>query len=197
MARIGRYVAGSLVVGYGALQILGRQAGSTAEELLSRMPGDELVARPQITNHAITIEARPADVWPWLTQLGWHLGGYYTPEWVNRLLFPQNWPSLNHLDPALMRDLSVGDTIPDGPPGTAPARRTARRRNSAAAASPGPNGSVVADGYLRGHDHPRRLRHGRRDAARDQATRRIRCSAEVVRQVTTGCLGFNLVVYRG
>ena len=59
MARIGRYVAGSLVVGYGALQILGRQAGSTAEERWSRMPGDELVARPQIlTNHAITIEAR-------------------------------------------------------------------------------------------------------------------------------------------
>ena len=82
-ARIGRYVVGSLLVGYGALQILGRQAGSTAEDRRSRMPGDELVARPQIlTNHAITIEARPADVWPWLTQLGWHLGGYYTPEWI-------------------------------------------------------------------------------------------------------------------
>ena len=110
----------SLLVGYGALQILGRQAGSTAEERRSRMPGDELVARPQIrTNHAITIEARPAAVWPWLTQLGWHLGGYYTPEWVDRLLFPQNWPSLSHLDPSLLRDLAVGDTVPDGPPDTA------------------------------------------------------------------------------
>jgi len=61
-----------------------------------RMPGDQFVAQPYIlTNHASTIEAQPADVWPWLMQMGWHLGGYYTPEWVDRLLFPQNWPSLD------------------------------------------------------------------------------------------------------
>jgi hypothetical protein len=120
MARIGWYVLGSALVGYGALQILGRRAGSTAEERRMRMPGDELVAQPHIlTNHAISIVAKPADVWPWLTQMGWHLGGWYTPEWVDRLLFPQNWPSLDHLDPALLRDLDVGDNIPDGPPDTA------------------------------------------------------------------------------
>jgi hypothetical protein len=78
-----------------------------------RMPGDELVPQPHIlTNHASTIEARPSEVWPWLTQVGWHLGGYYTPAWVDRLLFPQNWPSLDHLDPALLRTLEVGDIIP-------------------------------------------------------------------------------------
>jgi len=27
-------------------------------------------------------QAQPADVWPWLTQMGWHLGGFYTHEWV-------------------------------------------------------------------------------------------------------------------
>src|SRR5687768_12066111 len=32
MARIGWYVLGSLLVGYGALQVLGRRAGSTVEE---------------------------------------------------------------------------------------------------------------------------------------------------------------------
>jgi hypothetical protein len=120
MARLGWYVLGSVLVGYGALQVLGRRAGSTAEERRMRLPGDELVAQPHLlTNHAISIEAQPADVWPWLTQMGWHLGGWYTPEWVDRLLFPQNWPSLDHLDPALLRNLGVGDTIPDGPPGTA------------------------------------------------------------------------------
>ena len=52
------------------------------------MRGDELVRQPHIlTNHAITIEAQPADVWPWLTQMGWHVGGYYTPAGVDRLLF--------------------------------------------------------------------------------------------------------------
>ncbi len=120
MARIGWCVLGSVLIGYGALQLLGRRAGSTAAERRMRMPGDELVAQPHIlTNHASTIEARPSEVWPWLTQVGWHLGGYYTPAWVDRLLFPQNWPSLDHLDPALLRTLEVGDTIPDGPPGTA------------------------------------------------------------------------------
>ena len=38
---------------------------------------------------------------------------------MDRLLFPANWPSSDVLDPALVRDLGVGDTIPDGPPGTA------------------------------------------------------------------------------
>ena len=51
--------------------------------------------------------------------MGWHRAGWYTPRWVDRLLFPANWASLKHLDPALVRDLAVGDTIPDGQPGTA------------------------------------------------------------------------------
>lgn len=38
---------------------------------------------------------------------------------MDRLLFPANAPSLDVLDPDLLRDLAVGDTIPDGPPGTA------------------------------------------------------------------------------
>ena len=72
-----------------------------------------------LTNHARTLPAPPEQVWPWLTQLGWHRGGWYTPRWVDRVLFPANWPSADHLDPALVRELRPGDTIPDGPPGTA------------------------------------------------------------------------------
>lgn len=84
------------------------------------MPGDDIVPRPNIvTHHAITIDAPPEAVWPWLTQMGWHRGGYYTPHWVDRLLFPANWKSLDWLDPDLMRHLEVGDTIPDGAPRTA------------------------------------------------------------------------------
>jgi hypothetical protein len=117
---VGTYLMAVAVAGYGGLQILGRRAGSTLGERTTPLPGDDLITRPNIvTNHAITIDAPPAAVWPWLTQLGWHLGGYYTPRWVDRLLFPDNWPSLDHLDPALLRDLTVGDIIPDGKPGTA------------------------------------------------------------------------------
>jgi hypothetical protein len=117
---IGRYVVGAGLVGYAGMQVLGRRAGSTGWERRTALPGDRLVARPNlVTDHAITIEAAPEAVWPWLTQMGWHLGGYYTPGWVDELLFPKNWASLDHLDPALVRGLAVGDVIPDGEPGTA------------------------------------------------------------------------------
>jgi hypothetical protein len=110
----------SALAGYVAVQVLGRRAGSTAAERAAHMPGDHVVPDPQmVTNHAVAIGARPEQIWPWLTQMGWRLGGYYTPQWVDRLMFPNNWSSLDHLDPNLVRDLKVGDTIPDGPPGTA------------------------------------------------------------------------------
>lgn len=120
MAHIARSIVVAAAAGYGILQVLGRRSGSTAEERSARLPGDDIVPDPQlVTNHAITINAPAKDVWPWLTQMGWHLGGYYGPEWVDRLLFPQNWASLDALDPDLLRHLDVGDQIPDGEPGTA------------------------------------------------------------------------------
>lgn len=119
MRRVTVTIAG-LCSAYAVLQVLGRRAGSTAAERAAEAPGDDLVPCPQMrTDHAITIDAPPAAVWPWLTQLGWHLGGWYTPHWVDQLLFPDNWESLDRLDPNLTRDLRVGDTIPDGKPGTA------------------------------------------------------------------------------
>jgi len=120
MPRIPTLAALTVVGLYGALQTLGRRAGSTARERQARLPGDELVSRPQmVTNHACTIRARPQEIWLYLSQMGWHLGGYYTPHWVDARLFPENWESLDRLDPNLVRDLKVGDIIPDGKPGTA------------------------------------------------------------------------------
>ncbi len=120
MHRVPTVAASTAVATYGALQLLGRRAGSTAQERRATLPGDDLVAEPQlVTNHGATVQARPADIWPWLSQMGWHLGGYYTPDWVDSLLFPANWRSLDALDPALVRELKVGDVIPDGKPGTA------------------------------------------------------------------------------
>jgi hypothetical protein len=118
--RINRVAAAFAVVGFVVVQVLGRRAGTTAAERLARLPGDPVVPDPQIvTDHAVTIDAPPEAVWPWLTQLGWHRAGWYTPNWVDRLLFKANWPSLDHLDAALVRELRPGDVVPDGPPGTA------------------------------------------------------------------------------
>jgi hypothetical protein len=61
--------------GYLVLHRLGRTSGSTPAERSRRLPGDELVNRPTlVTNHAAHLPAPPEDVWPWLTQLGWHRG---------------------------------------------------------------------------------------------------------------------------
>jgi hypothetical protein len=112
--------AGAVATAYGAVQALGRTAGSTRAERRASRPGDDVVVSPQlVTDHALTVHAPAETIWPWLTQMGWHRGGWYTPRWVDRLLFPENRPSLERLDPEFVRDLAVGDTIPDGPPGTA------------------------------------------------------------------------------
>jgi hypothetical protein len=101
---------------YGALQWLGRAFGSTLAERRRRLPGDEICADPQFqTDHATTIDAAPEQVWPWLVQMGWGRGQWYTARWVDRLLFPANGPSADTIVPEL-QNLAVGDRILDGPP---------------------------------------------------------------------------------
>ena len=56
-------------------------------------------------------------MWPWLVQMGWHRAGWYTARWVDKLLFPLNWPSANRIIPELQH-IDVGDFIPDGAPET-------------------------------------------------------------------------------
>lgn len=105
---------------YATMQWLGRTSGARRSEQRRLLVSDALVAHPTVvTNHALTLPAPPEQVWPWLTQTGWHRGGWYTARWVDRLLFPANWASADRLVPELVRDLAAGDTIPDGPPGTA------------------------------------------------------------------------------
>jgi hypothetical protein len=109
---------GGAAGGYAGLQWLGRAYGSTGEERARALPGDGLCPAPlAVTTHATTIEAPPEAVWPWLVQMGWHRGGWYTAPWVDRLLFPDNWAAAERILPELQQ-LKVGDEIPDGAPET-------------------------------------------------------------------------------
>lgn len=109
---------GAAAAGEAALVHLGRTYGSTARERDLMLPGDRIVGRPQVvTDHAVTVDAPPSAVWPWLLQMGWGRGGWYTARWVDRLLFPANGPSADDIIPDL-QGLSIGDFIPDGPPET-------------------------------------------------------------------------------
>lgn len=113
-----RAAAVGLTAGYLAVQWLGRTYGTSVEERRAAMPGDDLVGRPQTSvTHAITIPAPPDCVWPWLVQVGWHRGGWYTARWVDVLLFPDNLPSADRVL-ADFQDLAVGDLVPDGRPDT-------------------------------------------------------------------------------
>lgn len=115
-----RYVVmAALTAGYVGLYRLGARWGATEHELHRRLPGDDLLPSPSgQTTHAITINARPEDVWPWIIQMGYHRGGWYTYPWVDRYLWHIQNPSADHIIEELQH-VTVGDVIPDGEPGTA------------------------------------------------------------------------------
>ena len=90
--------------GYATLYRLGQTWGATDHEQRKALAGDELLpAATALTTHAITIAAPPNAVWPWLVQMGWHRGSWYTARSVDRLLFPANWPSATQLVPELQQ----------------------------------------------------------------------------------------------
>jgi hypothetical protein len=60
--------------------------GATDQDVNRSLPGDELVPNPRLTStRAVTINACPEDVWPWLVQLGQQRGGLYSYERLENL----------------------------------------------------------------------------------------------------------------
>jgi hypothetical protein len=80
------------------------------------MPGDELVPQPKITStRAITIDAPPHEVWPWLAQIGQGRGGFYSYDALENLV-RCDIHSANRIIPRLQR-LHPGDLILLAPAG--------------------------------------------------------------------------------
>ncbi|MBL8204551.1 MAG: hypothetical protein JNM09_10005 [Blastocatellia bacterium] len=111
-------LAGGAVVGVAAVGAYKKfvkpwqlQWGATAEEVAQAMPGDEIVEAPVLTaTRAITINAKPGDVWPWLMQMGYGRAGFYSYDLVDnsrRLSAERIIPELQFL--------KVGDAIPTSP----------------------------------------------------------------------------------
>jgi len=108
--------------------------GATEDEARMPLPGDDLVASPQLqTTHAIDVDARAEAIWPWLVQIGQGRAGFYSdsPLWdacvdlYYRVLSHEQGAKgvrYQHDDACIApdwQDLRAGDVIPDGPPGTA------------------------------------------------------------------------------
>jgi hypothetical protein len=72
------------------------------------MPGDEIQPQPIFNaTRAVTIHARPEQIWPWLLQIGYRRAGWYGYDWVDN----DGLPSSDRIIPQLQH-LKVGDDLP-------------------------------------------------------------------------------------
>jgi hypothetical protein len=87
--------------------------GATDEEIAAAFTGDDLVPSPRLVyNRAVTINAAPQDIYPWIVQLGAEKGGMYSYEWfetnllqcelVNADRIHEEWQNLQVGDPVKM-----------------------------------------------------------------------------------------------
>lgn len=105
-----------------AVRRLSVRTGVSDEEVHRQLPGDEVIPHPMLEwTRGVTVGVTPDRVWPWLVQMGYGRGGWYTPEWVdlvaNRWVFGerQRFPrSADRLLPE-HQHIAVGDLICDGP----------------------------------------------------------------------------------
>jgi hypothetical protein len=91
--------------------------GTTPDDLARVMPGDAVIVNPtHSATAAVTVDAPPDDIWPWLVQMGYRRGGLYSYDWLDRLFGILDRPSANRILPEFQH-LAVGDTILLGPTG--------------------------------------------------------------------------------
>jgi hypothetical protein len=96
--------------GVGALVLARRKLrnlGATRAERRATLPGDELVpgVRGKSTM-AVTIDAPPSEVWPWLVQMGCDRAGFYSWDGLDN----GGRPSATEIHPE-WQDLEVGDRV--------------------------------------------------------------------------------------
>jgi hypothetical protein len=86
--------------------------GADPDEAARLLPGDELIAAPtRSETRAITIAAPEAAVWPWLAQMGYGRGGWYSYRPMD-----MPGPSADAIIPEL-QSIAVGETMPTSPDG--------------------------------------------------------------------------------
>lgn len=85
--------------------------GATDEEVRRPMPGDEINPHPSFNaTRAVTVDADPEDIWPWLVQMGYGRAGFYSYDRIDN----RGIPSADDIIPEY-QSLKVGDSIPMAP----------------------------------------------------------------------------------
>jgi hypothetical protein len=84
---------------------------ATGDESTRPFPGDDLIPNPRgVFTNAVTIHARPDQVWPWLAQMGAGRAGWYSYDRLDN----GGEPSACRIVPELQH-LEVGMVFPAGP----------------------------------------------------------------------------------
>jgi hypothetical protein len=110
-ATSGAVVIGTAVAGY--LLLVRRwqlRWGATNEEYDAALPGDDLIANPDlVATRAITVHALADGVWPWIAQLGQGRGGFYSYDVLENLV----GCDIHSADRVVAewQDLKVGDQV--------------------------------------------------------------------------------------
>lgn len=84
--------------------------GARVDEVSRILPGDEITPpEPFRSTMATTIKARPEAIWPWLLQVGWSRGAFYSYNKIEKL-FGMDLHNADQIHPE-WQDLKVGDTM--------------------------------------------------------------------------------------
>lgn len=82
--------------------------GATPTEINAELPGDDLVPNANLrSTKGITVQAAPAEIYPWLLQIGVDRGGMYSYDWLENL-FGLNVHTTDRIEPAYQA-VQIGD----------------------------------------------------------------------------------------
>lgn len=87
--------------------------GATNEELSRPMPGDDIVVAPSFNaTRAVTVNATPQDIFPWIVQMGVTRAGWYSYDLLDNLARPSARTILPEFQP-----IKIDYLIPMSPDG--------------------------------------------------------------------------------
>jgi hypothetical protein len=94
--------------------------GATDEEIAASFPGDELVPAPaSFVNRAVTVNATPEKIYPWIVQLGADKGGMYSYDWFESNILQCNQKNAERIHNE-WQELKLGDEMNMCPEGSGP-----------------------------------------------------------------------------
>ena len=109
---IGSAIAAAGLAGYMSVRRWWETWGVDPEEGSRSLPGDELVPdATMVDTRGITIDAPVGQVWPWLVQMGYGRGGWYSWDAID-----MKGSSAEAIRPELQQ-VAVGDVFPTDPGG--------------------------------------------------------------------------------